>query len=171
MGQVGPVDLKRSGRCRMGNRGARRDRRRRRAPPARPCPALRPTSARRSRYPRTARNRWSSHTGWATAVDVVESGPQTRDQLLGARAVHVPGYAAGPHQAAAKAAAANGRRGIQKVAAQPAAVGRGRQEADVAGQRAEVARVVGQPLSSRATPRSTTPGPALRQASASTAWQ
>ena len=63
-----------------------------------------------------------------------------------ARGVDVEADAAGPDQAAAEAAAAEQRGHVEEVAADPAAVRRGRQEADVAGERAEVAGVVGQAL-------------------------
>ncbi len=49
-------------------------------------------------------------------------------------------------QAAAEAVAAEQGGHVQHVAADPAAVGSGGQEADVAGQRAEIADVVGHPL-------------------------
>ena len=46
-------------------------------------------------------------------------------------------------QAAAEAVAAQGGRQIEHVAANAAAIGHGGQEADIAGQRAEIAEVVG----------------------------
>jgi hypothetical protein len=56
--------------------------------------------------------------------------------------------AAGQHEPAAEAIATEKRGEIQEVAANLAAGGGGRQESHVAGQRAEIARVAGEPPSS-----------------------
>ena len=72
------------------------------------------------------------------------AGLEPGDQLLGPRRLDVPEHAAGPDQAAAEPVAADQRGRVEEVAPEPAAVRRRGQEADVAGQRPEVARVVGQ---------------------------
>ena len=71
------------------------------------------------------------------------AAPGTAPAVASSRSKPTP---PGPDQAAAEAAAAQERGQVQEVAAEPAAVRGGRQEADVAGQRAQVAGVVGQPL-------------------------
>ena len=68
---------------------------------------------------------------------------------LSSASVSAPGSRAtppGPDPAAAEPAAAQQRGQVQHIAAQPAAIGGGRQKADIAGERAEIADVIGDPL-------------------------
>ncbi len=80
------------------------------------------------------------------ALEVAQRGIQPAAQLLGHACVHVVRDAAGTDEPAAEAVAAKERGHVEELAAQPAAVRGGRHERHVAGERAEVAGVRGQPL-------------------------
>ena len=79
-------------------------------------------------------------------ADVGERFLQALAQLGGAGGFEVERHAARRQPRPAEAVAAGERGQVQHVAAQPAAVGSGGQIADVAGERAEVAGVVRDPL-------------------------
>src|SRR4051812_14305500 len=83
---------------------------------------------------------------------VGEGALEAFEELAHPRLVEIEGRAPRADQAAPEAAAADLRRQVEEVAADPAAVGGGRQEADVAGERAEVAGVAGQPLELQSDP-------------------
>src|SRR5581483_5743831 len=72
-------------------------------------------------------------------VETLEEGPDPR-------VLDVESDAARAHEAAPEAAPADERRHAEELAAEPAAEGGGREVADVAGERAEVARVVREPF-------------------------
>ena len=66
--------------------------------------------------------------------------------MLDDAGVNVEGHAAGPDHASPKAVAAQHGRHVEHVAANAPAIGHGRQEADVAGQCAQIADMVGHSL-------------------------
>ena len=80
------------------------------------------------------------------AGNVAERRFEATQALLDAGLVQIEADAAGPDHAAAEAAAAQEGGQVEEIAAEPPAVGGGRQEADVAGQGPQVAGVVGQPF-------------------------
>ena len=77
-------------------------------------------------------------------LGVGERGLQALEQLRRAFGFEIVAAAAGPHQAAPEAVAANQRGEVEEIAADFAARRRRGQKRDVVGQRAEVAGVVGQ---------------------------
>ena len=80
------------------------------------------------------------------AADVPVDRVQPPPELLDDAGVDIESHAARPDQAAPEAVAAEQGRHVEHVAANASAIGHGGQEADVAGQRAEIADMVGDPL-------------------------
>src|SRR5262249_37788333 len=79
-------------------------------------------------------------------LDIAIGYVQALEALLTAGFIQIEADAARPHEAPAKTAAAQDGRQVQEIAAEPSAVGRRRQEANVIGKGAQIARVIGQAL-------------------------
>ena len=133
----------RTGRCRTRGRGGRRARRRSRAPPGRRARARGRSRARRPRSPRSGRARRGTRTSAPAAALVRCHEARTRAASARASSAATSSFTPPGHeQAPAEPVPAELGRDVQEVGAERAAVGRGRQEADVVRERAEVADVV-----------------------------